>query len=233
MTNYASSMTQQKQQAKMLEGIKSLSKNQKVCDLSGAERTEFADPPSIHGMVLFGTGPFYISHIPMFHKPHNYQAIMEVEVDSATAAAILKSGEHGKMTIVPEMMVLPKVISEMGSFQAAVYDGHFEKKGKKVGSVNLKIKRVVYFREFDMKSPQRRQTDNYFLFGDPRQAFLAKEIDDIGPDKDEISQVQNLPSKVKKSISNGDILSTQNNPQSQLLKSLKLDTFYLEKDELK
>ncbi len=230
---FATSMTQDKQQAKMLEGIKSLSKNQRVCDLSGSVRTEFDDPPSIHGMVLFGTGPFYISHIPMFHKPHNYQAILEVEVDTATAAELLKSGERGKMTIVPERMVLPKVISEKGSFQAAIYDGHFEKQGKKIGAANLKIKRVVYFREFDLDSPKRKQTENYFLFGDSRQAYLAKEIDDVGPDKDELSEVLNLPSKIKKKISGGDILSIQNNPQSRVFKGLKLDTFYAEKDELK
>lgn len=218
---------------KMLNGINLLNKTQKNCNVTDSQTVRIDDPAAIHGMVLFGSGPFYVSHLPMYHKPHNYQAILEVEADSESAAALMMSNKSAQRTIVPEMMVLPKVISERGSVRADVYDGHFEKQGKKIGSVQLKIKRVVYFREFDLDSPKRIKTQNYFLFGDSKQVFLAKEIDDKGPDIDKLSSVQNLPSDLQKKIANGDILSVQNDSSSKLYNNLKIDTFYLEKDELK
>src|SRR5215212_3920941 len=34
--------------------------------------------PAFHGMVLFGEQTAYLSHLPMFMSPHDYQAIFEV-----------------------------------------------------------------------------------------------------------------------------------------------------------
>src|SRR5215207_9138752 len=36
------------------------------------------ESPAFHGMVLFGEQAAYLSHLPMFMSPHDYQAIFEV-----------------------------------------------------------------------------------------------------------------------------------------------------------
>jgi hypothetical protein len=38
-----------------------------------------ADAPAVHGMVLFGgKQAAYVSHLPMFHAPHDRQLILKV-----------------------------------------------------------------------------------------------------------------------------------------------------------
>ena len=39
------------------------------------------DKPATHGMLIFGTNKIYASHLPMFHSPHNYQVILELDLD--------------------------------------------------------------------------------------------------------------------------------------------------------
>jgi hypothetical protein len=42
----------------------------------------------VHGMLLFGADTLYLSHLPMFMRPHNYQVILEVVVDDAVHQAL-------------------------------------------------------------------------------------------------------------------------------------------------
>jgi hypothetical protein len=36
--------------------------------------------PAVHGMLVVGEGQLFLSHLPMFHAPHDYQIIMEVRL---------------------------------------------------------------------------------------------------------------------------------------------------------
>ncbi len=38
------------------------------------------EKPGFHGMVLVGQRRAYLSHLPMFHSPHDYQAVFEVSL---------------------------------------------------------------------------------------------------------------------------------------------------------
>ena len=40
-----------------------------------------ADVPTTHGMLLFGNETVYASHLPMFHSPHDYQLILELDLE--------------------------------------------------------------------------------------------------------------------------------------------------------
>jgi hypothetical protein len=42
------------------------------------------DQPAVHGMLLVGEETLYLSHLPMFHSPHNYQVILEVRFKTST-----------------------------------------------------------------------------------------------------------------------------------------------------
>src|SRR3954468_23208955 len=54
----------------------------------------------VHGMLLFGSGPVYLSHLPMFGTPHNFQVILEVTFDEATTELVSGQAE-GILTFEP------------------------------------------------------------------------------------------------------------------------------------
>ncbi len=150
-----------------------------------------SDPPSTHGMLLFGRERFYVSHLPMFHSPHDYQAILEVEIDPASRALLEadRAANPGRYhTIVPESMVLPDVVRERRSFRADIASGHFERGGQTIGAgIQFQIKRVVYFKKFRPTDP-RPTASRQVLFGTPDDAYVAHDIT-RPPDFDQISQV--------------------------------------------
>ena len=39
------------------------------------------DTTGVHGMWLVGESPVYVSHLPMFMVPHNYQVILKVTLE--------------------------------------------------------------------------------------------------------------------------------------------------------
>ncbi|MCM2281216.1 MAG: hypothetical protein NDI61_05145 [Bdellovibrionaceae bacterium] len=151
------------------------------------------DPPAIHGMLLFGSGPFYVSHLPKFHKPHNYQAIYEIELDAATAAKVRsEKAKHGYFTIAPtENFVLPEMTKNKSTFPALLFGGHFERDGNKLGSAQIQIKRVVYFRQLNGENAASSESA-FFAFGSRTEAFLARRIQKA-PDFDQISKIQSPP----------------------------------------
>ena len=54
-----------------------------------------SDTTGLHGMLLFGTDPLYLSHLPMFGHPHNFQVILEVAFDADAAAVLRADREDG------------------------------------------------------------------------------------------------------------------------------------------
>ncbi len=111
----------------------------------------FADIPATHGMVLFGKSKTYASHLPMFHNPHNYQVLLELQLaDVPGSKAVetyesLKNQSFIRFTLAPKPFDLTKVISgEMKQFTGYLYKGHFEQGGKSLGLVQVLVKEVVY-----------------------------------------------------------------------------------------
>jgi hypothetical protein len=135
-----------------------------------------ADPPGLHGMLVVGTGSVYLSHLPMFHSPHDYQVILEVDLGSATANYVKDRETHPSekvYTIMPETFVLPEMVQAPRPFQAQLFRGHFERGGKVIAkAVTITIRKVVHFRKLDANSPRPSQL-RYLIFGKPGEAFLA------------------------------------------------------------
>lgn len=108
----------------------------------------------------------------------------------------------GFITIAPEKFVLPDKINNLGSFEANVFAGHFEKKNSVyLTRSKLKIKRVVYFRKFDLEQPKRDSQEQYIVFGDSSQAFTAKKVQEHGADFDELRKIESPPVNLIKSVS--------------------------------
>ncbi|MGZ3704400.1 MAG: hypothetical protein ACXWP1_00130 [Bdellovibrionota bacterium] len=174
--------------------------------------TAFADMPSVHGMLLFGAGKVYISHLPMFHSPHDYQALAEIELPPAAAAAYQKSrASHpgDKLyTLVPETFSLPEMMAHPHPFSAELFHGHFERGGDSFAqNVQVNIKRVPFFRKF-VPGQQKPESESYLLFGTPGEAFLAHFIT-AKPDFDQVLAVNSAVAEAGKVIS---LLSDSSSP---------------------
>lgn len=171
------------------------------------------DKPAIHGMVLFGEGTAYLSYLPMFSSPHNYQAIFEVTLSKedidplATYVGDRHTHPEFKMySLVPEEsfllteLVTPDSFHSLHplrtSFLGQIFRGHFEpshlheKQGSAVpglDKVRVQVTNVVLFRQLDTyaQAPPLLPQLEYFLFGKAQEHFLAHVITHP-PDFDQI-----------------------------------------------
>lgn len=151
-----------------------------------------ADRPANHGMAVLGHHKVYVSHLPMFHSPHDYQVIAEVEFD-ALAKSIYDGGatsDSDLFTLAPdEDFVLPERVQAGKSFPATLFKGHFERGGTVLASgVQVKIKKVLYFKKFQAGELKPDQAQ-YLYFGNELEQFLAHIIT-AKPDFDQIIGVQ-------------------------------------------
>jgi hypothetical protein len=204
------------------------------------------DKPSTHGMLLFGSEKIYVSHLPMFHTPHNYQIILELELSKSDKQKYVadknKNPNYTTYTIEPEKFVLPDMINNPKSFKVNLYRGHFERGGVKIlKNITVKIVQVVSFKKFNQEEIKSK-TSNFILFGNEKEQFLAHEITNK-PDFEQIIEVKtNLKSFLNSEKSKIITLnSVENNPigvsSNEVLVNEKpivlLKQLYLEFDDLK
>jgi hypothetical protein len=151
----------------------------------------FADMPSTHGMLLFGSEHVYISHLPMFHSAHDYQAIAEIALPPAGLAALKKAQAAHPLdtlfTLVPEAFSLPEMFAHPKPFHADLFHGHFERGGDVIAEgITVEIKKVLFFRKF--VPGEAKVHTSYLLFGTPTEAFVAHYIV-AKPDFDQVIAV--------------------------------------------
>lgn len=153
------------------------------------------DLPAVHGMLLVGRKTLYLSHLPMFHAPHDYQVILEVHL-RGTSGDPAAAYNHDRdttgaplYTLVPEPFVLPDVVAHHRSFGATIFRGHFERGGVPIlEHVTVDIQRVVLFRHFEPGAVKPTHA-SYLLFGKGDETFLAHWIV-AAPDFDQMLAVK-------------------------------------------
>jgi hypothetical protein len=205
-----------------------------------------ADKPSTHGMLLFGTEKIYASHLPMFHSPHNYQIILELELSKQDKQKYVsdknKNTNYTTYTIEPEKFVLPDMIDNPKPFKVNLYRGHFERGGVEIlKNITVKIMNVVYFKKFNTEE-SKSKTSDFILFGNDKEQFLAHEI----TNKPDFEQIIEIKTNLVNSIKNEKygivtLNSSENNPieinSNEVLVNQKpiilLKQLYLEFDDLK
>ena len=165
-----------------------------------------ADEPHVHNMLIVGQESIFLSHLPMFTapnfvSPHRYQVILEATFTKAGANPQVVYANDRKLnpgtkiyTLSPDEFVLPNLSktnaqAPISSFGAKVFRGHLEKPGKKLllGGVNVSVKNVVHFREFDPQATNPAQLE-YIIFGKGKELFLAHFIT-RPPDFDQVLSV--------------------------------------------
>ena len=170
------------------------------------------DRPSTHGMLMVGEETVYLSHLPMFMSPHDYQAIMEVTLSDggsdpqAMYASDRRASGERVYTFVPERFVLTDLVSpdpqhpRLSSFAGTPFRGHFERGGQPLpvttpgqsgdgqGSpCRADVTAVVHFHKFDPDAEPLSRLE-YLLFGKGQERFLAHAIS-RPPDFDHILSV--------------------------------------------
>ena len=166
------------------------------------------DRASIHGMLLVGEETAYLSHLPMFMSPHNYQALFEVTLTAVGSDPmplyLLDRKAHGtqfKMySFLPkESFVLTDLLSpdaehpRLSSFKGSVFRGHFEsghaheQQGSLINGLDhvvAHVTNVVLFRKLDPHGQALPQLE-YVIFGKGQELFLVHVIT-RPPDFDQI-----------------------------------------------
>lgn len=157
------------------------------------------DAPAVHGMLLVGTKRIFLSHLAMFHPPHNYQVLFAAPLTangSDPAAAYFEDRRKtgAKLyTWVQEPLSLPSLIAKGGglpcTMHGTIFRGHFERAGTPLMSdrVRADVARVFHFRRF-IPSTDPAEHSKYILFGETNDWYLAHWIT-RPPDFDQVLSV--------------------------------------------
>jgi hypothetical protein len=159
-------------------------------------------PP--HNMMVIGEKSVYLSHLPMFMDPHNFQVILEATFTSGgrnVQELYTKDRQTHPQTKMyslspAERFELSSLITPLTpsrkSFKGTVIRGHLERKGRAtirgLSNVDVNIKRVVYAQELT-EGFDKSATLRYILFGQGKELFLAHVIA-AAPDFDQLLSVQ-------------------------------------------
>lgn len=102
----------------------------------------FADLPAggrraLHGMVLFGSGPYFLEHIPMLTPPHDFQIITEVVLKNKNGMALEIDFSRQGFTLKPssDFSLNDYAAGRLKAFSASIYRGSFEQDGQVVAGL--------------------------------------------------------------------------------------------------
>ncbi|MFI2373696.1 hypothetical protein ACH5AO_01250 [Streptomyces sp. NPDC018964] len=162
-----------------------------------------ADPKATHGMLVVGEETAYLSHLPMFMRPHDFQVLLEAAFtnDAGDAQQVYADDRRTTGTAVytlkPERFVLTELVGEDGqpvrtSFTGTLFRGHFERDGTELlDRVTVEVRHVVHFRRFDHHAVRPTEL-TYLAFGKGDERFLAHLVT-LPPDFDHVVAMRQAP----------------------------------------
>lgn len=153
--------------------------------VAGPVNHHHEDTTGRHGMLVFGEGALFFSHLPMFHPPHHFQVLVEVRLDDAAAEALAADRRQNPAEIYtfdPEKFPIGELDpagTVRPSIRGTLVHGHFERGGTPIATdVTATVDQVVYFQKFDLDAPRPDgELMEYLCFGRPGQLFLAHRIE--------------------------------------------------------
>lgn len=172
-----------------------------LVQFSSPAYAQATDPPCIHGMRIVGEQNIYLSHMGLFKSScHDYQGIFEVAFEgpnnpqSKYLNAQKSNPNQNEFTLEPtNEFILPDLASgKIASFTASIFASQYEDIDKDIrpskaldGNVTVKVKRVLYFRQFKPGAKQPTSSE-YLLFGSGTNEQLAAHLITAPPDFDQI-----------------------------------------------
>jgi hypothetical protein len=142
-----------------------------------------------HGMVLFGSGGrLFLSHIPMFHRPHDVQLLLSVSLMHPELPTA-QDFSGGTYTVEPERFDLDALMQgRLKQFRATVYRGNFEGGGTPLHrDVTVRVDAVEQVRLLNPEGPEHPEL-RYWLVGSGPEAYLVHTIS-RAPDFDQVVKV--------------------------------------------
>jgi hypothetical protein len=150
-----------------------------IAGTSYAEAEALGDLPTTHTHVLFGTETLYISHLPLWESPHDFQSETAISMDDGARAIYLQDrASSGTLlyTVLPQAFALPSLIAPDASslsLYTDIYRGDLEdSSGVHIAVGTLSAPRSLHFRHLDQTTP-RPAEPAYLLFGSATEAFLV------------------------------------------------------------
>jgi hypothetical protein len=156
----------------------------------------------VHGMLVVGEGPIYVSHLPMFMRPHNFQVILQVTFSSQGSdpqdlyVRDRRDSLEKVYTFSPDPFPISALapndpdVAPLASFSGELFRGHFERGGTSLAKdVVATVEEVLYFRELDLGAKgSESEPLTYLCFGNSHEAFLAHMIT-MRPSFDQVMRV--------------------------------------------
>jgi hypothetical protein len=105
-----------------------------------------------HGMVLIHDDKegFFVSHLPLYSRPHHFQLIYKVRINESDKVIDLL--ENGMITVLPDNFDLSRLVKgESFSINATFYQGHFERGGEIKLTTNLLFDEPVLIKRVNPK----------------------------------------------------------------------------------
>jgi hypothetical protein len=160
----------------------------------------------VHGMLVLGGqrtdsamgSSVYVSHLPMFMAPHDFQVIARVTGEAALRLApfVAHFGTDPIYTFKPEVFAIDELDPAGGgpartSFRGTLFRGHFERGGSQIADdVSFEVEHVIHFRRFSAPGGNAPRGElRYLCFGERDAAFLAHLIS-APPDFDQVLAVE-------------------------------------------
>jgi hypothetical protein len=153
--------------------------------------------PAVHGMLMVGEARVLLSHLPMFHAPHNQQIVLEASLSAPSFDPQNKYVEDRSVTQtriytwVPKPFVLSDLLAPRPTTMVGtIFRGHFERGGVAITAddVEARVQRVLYSRRLVPSDPPLAER-RYVMFGSPSEPFLAHVIT-RPPDFDQVTAIQ-------------------------------------------
>lgn len=149
-----------------------------------------------HGMAVFGgSGGVFASHLAMFHAPHDYQVLLQIQLADPALEGALRAqlqAEPKLWSIDPEKFPLTdlwQAKQPRKQFRADLYQGHFERGGKLFHKqVLIEVRQVLLHQQLDPNVGAKTQA-TYRLLQAGDSAFLVKRLQ-MRPDFDHIVRLE-------------------------------------------
>ena len=129
-----------------------------------------------HGMVVFGTGQVFFSHIPMFAAPHDVQLVFEASL-SAPGSMLPPSFADQLYTFQPARFSLDALRSgALTTITGTLFMGNFEAGGRPIArNVTVTATRVLLNKVLKTSDPAPAKLE-YFAVGTPAETYLVHRL---------------------------------------------------------
>ncbi len=132
---------------------------------------------ALHGMVLFGSGPYFLEHIPMLTSPHDFQIITEVILKNSNGVPLKLDFSHQGFTLKPStsFSLNDYVAGRLKTFSGSIHQGSFEQNGKIVSgldNVSVEIRSYQTIRQL----PSIKTLEKWIKVGDKENSFESNVI---------------------------------------------------------